>query len=41
MINLKIFFQDDQLLCGDYEKMSLISKIMFGNFLREIKAETA
>ena len=29
MVDFKITFQDDELLYGDYENMSLISKIMF------------
>ena len=29
MINFKITFQADELLYGNYEKMSLISEIMF------------
>ena len=41
MINFKITFQDNQLLYGDYEKMSLISEIMFRKFLRQLKTKTA
>ena len=41
MIDFKITFQDDELLYGDYEKMSLISKIMFRNFLQQFKTKTA
>ena len=41
MIDFKITFQDDELLYGDYEKMSLISKIMFRNFLRQFKTKRA
>ena len=32
MIDFKITFQADELLYGDYEKMSLISEIMFRKF---------
>ena len=35
MIDFKITFQNDELLYGDYEKVNLISKIMFRNFLRQ------
>ena len=41
MIDLKITFQEDELLYRDYEKMSPISKIMFGNFLRQFKTKTS
>ena len=41
MINFKITFQADQLLYGDYEKMSLISEIMFRKFLRQFETKTA
>ena len=42
MIDFKVHtFQDDALLYEDYEKMSPISKIMFGNFLRQFKSKTA
>ena len=41
MIDFKMTFQNDELLYGDYEKVSLISKIMFRNFLREFKTKTA
>ena len=37
MTDFKITFQDDELSCGDYEKMSLISKIMCRNFLPQFK----
>ena len=40
-MDLKVIFQDDELLYGDYEKISLISQIMFGNFLRQFKSKTA
>ena len=41
MIDFKITFQADELLYGDYEKMSLISKIMFRKFQLQFKAKTA
>ena len=41
MIDFKIAFQDDELLYGDYEKMSLISETMFRKFLRQFKTNTA
>ena len=41
MIDFEITSQADELLYGDYEKMSLISKIMFRKFLRQFKARTA
>ena len=41
MIDFNVTFQDDELLYGDHEKMSLISKIMFRNFLRQFKTKTA
>ena len=34
MIDFKITFQTDELLNGDYEKLSMISEIMFRKFLR-------
>ena len=37
MIVFKITFQNAELSYRDYEKMSLISKIMFRNFLRQFK----
>ena len=37
MIDFKITYQADELLCGDYEKMSLILEIMF----RKFKTKTA
>ena len=37
MIDFKITFQADELLYGDYEKISLISEIMFRKFLRQFK----
>ena len=40
MIDFKITFQADELLYGDYEKMSLISEVMFRKFLWKFKAET-
>ena len=33
MIDFKIAFQNDELSYGDYAKVSLISKLMFKNFL--------
>ena len=41
MIDFKIIFQDYELLYGDYEKMSLISKVLFRNLLWQFKAKTA
>ena len=41
MIDFKITFQPDGLLYGDYEKMRLISEIMFKKFLRQFKTKTA
>ena len=41
MIDFKITFQNDEISYGDYEKVSLISKIMFRNFLGQFKAKTA
>ena len=40
-MDFKITFEDDGLLYGDYQKMSLISAIVFGNFLRQFKTKTA
>ena len=37
MIDFKMTFQDDELSYEDYEKISLISKIKFRNFLRQFK----
>ena len=37
----KIAFQADKLFYGVYEKMSLISKIIFRKFLRQFKTKTA
>ena len=39
MIDFKITFQADELLHGDYEKMSLISEIKFKKFLRQFKTK--
>ena len=36
MIDFRITFQADEVLYGHYEKMSLISEIMFRKFLRTI-----
>ena len=41
MIDLKITFLADELLYENYEKMSLISKIVFRKFLRQFKTKTA
>ena len=41
MIDFKTAFHADELLYGDYEKMSLISEIMFRKFLWQFKAKTA
>ena len=40
-MDFKITFQDDELSYGDYEKMNLVSKIMFRNFLLQFKTKTA
>ena len=37
----KVAFQAGELFYGVYEKVSLISKIMFGKFLRQFKTKTA
>ena len=37
MIDFKITFQADEILYRDYEKMSLISEIMFGNSFDNLK----
>ena len=37
----KIAFQADELFYGVYEKVSLISKIIFRKFLRQFKTKTA
>ena len=37
MIDFKITFQADELLYGDYEKMSLISEIMLEHFHKNLK----
>ena len=41
MIDFKITLQNDELLYGNYEKISLISKMMFRNFLQQFKPRTA
>ena len=41
MIDFKMTFQADELLYGDYENMSLISKIVFRKFLQQFKTKTA
>ena len=41
MIDFKMTLQAGELLYEDYEKMSLISEIMFRKFLREFKTKTA
>ena len=38
---IKITFQADKLFYGVYEKVSLISKIMFRKFLLQFKIKTA
>ena len=40
MIDFKTTLQTDELFYGDYEKMSLISKMMFRKFLRQFKTKT-
>ena len=37
MIDFQITFQADALLYGDYKNVHLISKFMFGKFLRQFK----
>ena len=37
MIDFEIIFQADELSYEDYEKMSLISEIMFRKFIRQFK----
>ena len=41
MIDFKITFQANELLYGDYKKMSLILEIMFRKFLRQFHTKTA
>ena len=41
MIDFKVTFQADELLYGDYEKMSLILEIKFRKFLRQFETKTA
>ena len=41
MIDLRITFEDDELLYGDYEKISLVSKILFKNVPAQFKTKTA
>ena len=41
MIYFIITFQAGELFYEDYEKMSLISNIMFRKFLRQFKTKTA
>ena len=41
MINFKIAFQADELLYGNYEKMNLISEIMFRKFVQQFKTRKA
>ena len=41
MILFKITLQADELLYGDYEKMSLISEITFRKFLQQFKTKTS
>ena len=40
MIDFKMILQAGELLYGDYEKMSLISEIMFRKYLRQFKTIT-
>ena len=37
----KVTLQADELLYGDYEKMSLISEIIFRKFVRQFGTKTA
>ena len=41
MIDFEITFQANELLYGDYEKISPISEIMFRKFLRQFETKTA
>ena len=41
MIYFEMTLRTDELLYGDYEKMSLTSEMMFRKFLRQIKTKTA
>ena len=41
MIDFEITFQANELFYGDYEKISLISEIMFRKFLWQFKINTA
>ena len=41
MIDFEMTFQADELSYEDYEKMSLISEIMFRKFLLQFKIKTA
>ena len=41
MVDFKIPFKADELFYGDFEKMSLISEIMFRKFLGQFKTKTA
>ena len=41
MIDFKVSLQDNELSHGDYEKMSLILKIMFRDFIRQFTTKKA
>ena len=41
MIHFRITLEADELLYGEYEKMSLISEIIFKKFLRQFETKTA
>ena len=41
MIHFRITLEIDELLYGEYEKISLISELMFKKFLRQFEAKTA
>ena len=41
MNDFKITLKADEVLYGDYEKMSLISEMTFRKFLRQFETKTA
>ena len=41
MIDFKVTFQADEQFYVDYEKISLISKIMFRKLLKQFESKTA
>ena len=40
MIDFEITFQADELLYGEYKKMSLISEVLFRKFLQQFNNKT-